>query len=167
MRIAITRGVSPNIKHCELTYIEREAIDVDIARRQHRLYEGILRDLGCQVERLPEDSDFPDSVFVEDIAVVLDEIAIITLPGAPSRRGERSSIERALAPYRLVERIEAPGILDGGDVLGVGNNVQREQRTVHAVHRQADAVNRHEPLFHDVRHQPLWSTKPHHDAAGL
>ncbi len=123
MRIAITRGVSPNIKHCELTYIEREAIDVDTARRQHSLYEGTLRNLGCQVERLPEDSDFPDSVFVEDIAVVLDEIAIITLPGAPSRRGERSSIERALAPYRPVERIEAPGILDGGDVLTVAKDI--------------------------------------------
>ena len=76
MRVAITRGVSPTIGNCELTFLEREEIDVDTARAQHSLYEGLLEGLGCRVEHLAGDPGFPDSVFVEDIAVVLDEIAI-------------------------------------------------------------------------------------------
>jgi len=123
MRIAITRGVSPAIGHCELTHLERSPIDLDVARAQHDLYERVLRDLGCLVEHLTEEPDFPDSVFVEDIAVVLDEVAIITRPGAESRRGERSSIERALEPHRRLVHIQAPGILDGGDVLVVQKDI--------------------------------------------
>ena len=123
MRVAITRGVSPTIGNCELTLLEREEIDVETARAQHSLYEGLLEGLGCRVEHLAEDPGFPDSVFVEDIAVVLDEIAIITRPGALSRRGERLSIERTLAPYRPISHIQAPGILDGGDVLTVARSI--------------------------------------------
>ena len=123
MRVAITRGVSPTIGNCELTLLEREEIDVDTARAQHSLYEGLLEGLGCRVEHLAGDPGFPDSVFVEDIAVVLDEIAIITRPGALSRRGERLSIERTLAPYRPISHIQAPGILDGGDVLTVARSI--------------------------------------------
>ena len=123
MRLAITRGVSPAIGDCELTFLEREPIDVGAARAQHRAYERVLEGLGCRVSRLEEDVAFPDSVFVEDIAVVLDEVAVITRPGAQSRRGERGAIEAALSPHRVVERIEAPGILDGGDVLVVGRSV--------------------------------------------
>ncbi len=123
MRVAITRGVSPAIGDCELTFLEREAIDVENARAQHSLYEEILEQLGCRVEHLDEEPDFPDSVFVEDIAVVLDEIAVITRPGALSRRGERASIERALAPHRPVRHIQAPGILDGGDVMVVAKSI--------------------------------------------
>jgi len=123
MRVAITRGVSPAIGVCELTFLEREAIDVENARAQHGLYEEILKDLGCRVEHLDEEPGFPDSVFVEDIAIVLDDIAVITRPGALSRRGERSSIEQALAPYRSLKYIQAPAILDGGDVMVVAKNI--------------------------------------------
>ena len=123
MLVAVTRGVSSNIGHCELTHLEREAIDVDVARAQHALYERVLADLGCRVEHLDEEPDFPDSVFVEDIAVVLDEVAVITRPGVRSRRGERLSIERALEPHRRLVNIEAPGILDGGDVMVVERNI--------------------------------------------
>ena len=123
MLFAVTRGVSSNIRHCELTHLEREAIDVDVARAQHSLYERVLADLGCRIEHLDEEPDFPDSVFVEDIAVVLDEVAVITRPGARSRRGERPSIERALEPHRRLAHIEAPVILDGGDVMVVGRNI--------------------------------------------
>ena len=94
IRVAVTRGVSSNIGECELTHLDREPIDVDLARTQHARYEQVLADLGCRIERLAEETDFPDSVFVEDIAVVLDEVAIITRPGALSRRGERSSRRR-------------------------------------------------------------------------
>ena len=123
MLVAITRGVSPTIGNCELTLLEREEIDVETARAQHSLYEGLLEGLGCRIEHLAEDPGFPDSVFVEDIAVVLDEIAIITRPGALSRRGERPSIERTVAPHRPISHIQAPGILDGGDVLTVGRSI--------------------------------------------
>lgn len=123
MRIAVTRGVSPAIGHCELTHLEREPIDAEVARTQHDAYERVLRDLGCRVEHLAEEPNLPDSVFVEDIAVVLDEVAIITRPGATSRRGERSSIEQVLEQHRQLEHIQAPGILDGGDVLVVQKDI--------------------------------------------
>ena len=123
MRVAITRGVSPAIGACELTFLEREAIDVENARTQHSLYEEILEGLGCRIKHLDEELDFPDSVFVEDIAIVLDEIAIITRPGALSRRGERPSIEQALAPHRSLKHIQAPAILDGGDVMVVAKSI--------------------------------------------
>jgi len=120
---AITRAVSPAIVDCELTHLERTPIDLDAARAQHAAYEAALADLGCRVEHLPPEADLPDSVFVEDVAVVLDEVAVITRPGAGSRRDERPSIEAALAPHRPIARIEAPGILDGGDVLVTGRDI--------------------------------------------
>jgi dimethylargininase len=120
MFIAITRGVSPSINECELTHLGRVAIDLDIARRQHRQYEAALASLGVEVHALPAEPDLPDSVFVEDTAVVLDECAIITRPGAASRRAETASIARALAPYRKLLYIQPPGLIDGGDVLCVG-----------------------------------------------
>ena len=100
MRTALTRGVSPSIGQCELTHLERQPIDFEVALSQHKRYEQVLEDLGCRIERLGEESDFPDSVFVEDIAIVLDELAIITRPGAISRRGERESVARALGPLK-------------------------------------------------------------------
>ncbi len=121
--VAITREVSPAITDCELTHLERTPIDFDVALAQHTAYEAVLADLGCRVERLPAEPDFPDSVFVEDVAVVLDGVAVITRPGAASRRGERSTIEQALEPFRPLVRIETPGILDGGDVLVAGRDV--------------------------------------------
>ena len=123
MRTALTRGVSPSIGQCELTHLKRQPIDFEVALSQHKRYEQVLEDLGCRIERLGEEPDFPDSVFVEDIAIVLDEFAIITRPGATSRRGERESIERALRPHRRLEHIQAPAILDGGDVLVVGKDI--------------------------------------------
>ncbi len=121
--VAVTRGVSPAIADCELTHLDRSPIDLEAARFQHAAYEATLADLGCRVEHLPAEPDFPDSVFVEDIAVVLDEVAVITRPGAASRRGERPSIEQALSPHRRLAHIEAPGILDGGDVLVAGRSI--------------------------------------------
>jgi dimethylargininase len=123
MKIAITREVSPAMQNCELTHLSRQPIDIDLACRQHRAYEGVLKMLGCQVQRLPAESDLPDSVFVEDAAVIFDELAIITRPGAASRRPETTSIARALNPYRWLCLIEPPGTVDGGDVLCVGKNV--------------------------------------------
>jgi dimethylargininase len=123
MLIAITRLVSRSIVNCELTHLERTPIDLERARTQHRAYEQTLRGLGVEVHTLPEEPDLPDSVFVEDTAIVLDDCALITSPGAASRRPETGSIARALAPYRNLFTIQAPATLDGGDVLTVGKTI--------------------------------------------
>ena len=121
--IAFTRPVSPRIANCELTHVERQPIDVGAAIRQHCEYENVLRALGCDVRQLASPADQPDSVFIEDTAVVLDECAIITRPGAESRRGEVAGVADALRPFRRLFHIEAPGTLDGGDVLRVGRRL--------------------------------------------
>lgn len=121
--IAFTRPVARSIANCELTHLERAPIDVIRATRQHDEYERVLRSLGCNVRRLPGLPEHPDSVFIEDTAVVLDECAIITRPGAESRRGEVPDVEQELRPLRHVYHIEAPGTLDGGDVLRVGRRL--------------------------------------------
>ena len=146
MLVAITREVSPAIGDCELTHLERSSIDVGVARAQHVTYAATLADLGCRVEQLPAEPNLPDSVFVEDVAVVLDEVAIITRPGAESRRGERPTIEQALVPYRPLNRIEAPGTVDGGDVLVVGRDVWiglTSRSNHHAIRQFRDAVADH------------------------
>ena len=123
MPVAITREVSSAIGACELTHLQRVPIDVDTARTQHAAYESALATMGCHVQRLPAQPGLPDSVFVEDVAVVLDELAILTRPGAESRRRERRTVEQALAPHRNIVAIQAPGTVDGGDVLVSGRNV--------------------------------------------
>jgi len=121
--VAITRPVSPAFAECELTHLTREPIDVGLAQRQHAAYEALLAELGCEVEHLPAEPALPDSVFVEDAAVVVDELAVVTRPGAESRRGETVSVAAALARHRPLARIEAPATLDGGDVLRLGKLV--------------------------------------------
>lgn len=123
MLLAITRQISPRLQDCELTHLDRQPIDLALARAQHRQYEAALHELGCQVISLPPEPDLLDSVFVEDAALVFDEVAIITRPGAASRQAETESIVRALSPYRTLLTIQAPGTLDGGDVLHVGQTV--------------------------------------------
>lgn len=121
--IALTREVSPALCDCELTHLVRQPIDLERARAQHRSYEDALRGLGCRVERLPARPELPDAVFVEDTAIVVDELAVITRPGAPSRQPETESTSEALAAYRSLAVIAAPGTLDGGDVLRIGHQV--------------------------------------------
>lgn len=117
MPIAITRDISPNMGDCELTHLNRESIDTDEATLQHMTYEMALDGLGCEVIRIPGEPTHPDSVFIEDTAVVLDELAIITRPGAPSRREETKGVATILKNYRELSQIKDPGTLDGGDVL--------------------------------------------------
>ncbi|HEY0021783.1 MAG TPA: arginine deiminase family protein [Longimicrobium sp.] len=123
MLIALTQAVPPSIVHCELTHLEREPIDLARAMEQHRRYEEALVELGCSLQRLPPAPELPDSVFVEDTAVVLPELAIVARPGAESRRAEVASVAEALRPYRRLAFIEAPGTLDGGDVLVLGSRI--------------------------------------------
>ncbi len=115
--IAITRDVSPSIANAELTHLERVPIDYERAREQHEEYRALLAALGCEVISLPGDAAYPDCVFIEDTAIVLDDLAVITRPGADSRRGEVDVVAEALAPLRPLVHITAPATLDGGDVL--------------------------------------------------
>ncbi|MBI3169379.1 MAG: dimethylargininase [Chloroflexi bacterium] len=123
MTIAITRHVSSRFNECEITHIERTPIDVDVARAQHDAYVRTLAGLGCQVIELPEEPDLPDSVFVEDTAFILPEVAVITRPGADSRKPEIESIIPALLPHRLLVYVAEPASVDGGDVLVVGKQI--------------------------------------------
>jgi dimethylargininase len=123
MFIAITREVSRAIIHCELTHLARTPIDIDRARRQHARYLAALSQLGLAVLDLPEAPELADSVFVEDAALVLDECAVITRPGADSRRPETGLIADVLAPYRKLFHIQAPARVDGGDILQVGKHI--------------------------------------------
>lgn len=121
--LALTREISPAIASCELTHLARSPIDVGQARVELEAYEAALRDLGGEVRRLPAAPDMPDSVFIEDAAVVLDELAVITRPGAATRRLETTAVADAIRPYRPLAAILAPGTLDGGDVLRVGRTL--------------------------------------------
>jgi dimethylargininase len=121
--LALTRAVSPTLADCELTHLDRTPIDVARAEAQHAAYEAALRALGCEVQRVPAAPDNPDAVFIEDTAVVLDELAVITRPGAESRRTEVEPVARELSAFRPLHRLEAPGTLDGGDVLVVGSAI--------------------------------------------
>lgn len=115
--IAITRGVSATIDACELTHVTRTAIDVALAREQHAAYESTLASLGCEIRRIPAGDRYPDAVFIEDTAIVLDELAVMTRPGAESRRGELDAVAAVLGEYRTLVSIAAPATIDGGDVL--------------------------------------------------
>lgn len=123
LSLAITRDVSPRFNECELTHIERSPIDVDVARAQHHEYVQALRNVGCDVIELPAEPDLPDSVFVEDTAFILPELAVITRPGADSRKPETESIIRALEPHLRLVHVREPASVDGGDVLVLGKKI--------------------------------------------
>ncbi len=129
--LAITHVPSPKIVHCQLTYVERVAIDYSRAIRQHEGYCQMLRQCGAQVLKLDVNHDLPDCSFVEDTAIVLDEVAVLASMGTESRQTEPAGIEPELRKYREVHRIEAPAAIEGGDVLLIGRTllVGLSQRT--------------------------------------
>lgn len=122
MALAFTRAVSPAFAHCELTHLGRQPISPEKAARQHRYYERALERSGFEVVRLPELPDQADGVFVEDTAIILGEHAVITRPGAQSRRAEANSTAQALQQRFEVHRLTR-GKLDGGDVLRIGRRL--------------------------------------------
>lgn len=123
MWTAITREVSPALADCLVSFVQRDAIDVARAREQHAAYRAALEAAGCELLELPAARAHPDCVFVEDVALAFDEVAIATRPGAESRRDEGEAVLEVLRSLRPVLRIEAPGTLDGGDVLRIGKRV--------------------------------------------
>lgn len=123
MLTAITRAVGPAILNCELSFIPRSPIDLAVAVKQHRAYEQVLEKLGARVVSLPAEDLLPDSMFVEDPAIVLDELAVIFPLGTDSRRPEAASIAQALSPYRKLQHVTLPGTLEGGDILRLGRKL--------------------------------------------
>jgi dimethylargininase len=123
MLTAITRAVSPGIVHCELTFVPRQPIDLAKAQSQHRAYQRALEKAGARVISLPAEPALPDSMFVEDPALVLDELAVIFPLGTETRRAEAVSIAQALSKFRKLAHIELPGAAEGGDILRIGRRL--------------------------------------------
>ena len=123
MLTAITRAVSPAIVDCELSFIPRQPIDLQIAREQHHSYEQLLEQLGARVVSLASEPDLPDSMFVEDPAIVLDELAVILPLGTETRRLEAASLAEAISKFRTLAYVALPGNLEGGDILRIGRKL--------------------------------------------
>jgi len=120
----MVRPPSSRLAEGIVTHISRTTVDVELARTQHAAYASALAGSGWQVEQVPVAEDCPDSVFVEDAVVACDDLAVLTRPGAPQRRPEIDGVAQAMASLGLrTARIEAPGTLDGGDVLQAGTTV--------------------------------------------
>jgi dimethylargininase len=126
---AITRAVSPALAACELTFVDRQPIDLAKAQSQHTAYEHLLAKLGLHVHSLPAEPTLADSMFVEDPAIVLDELAVILPLGTKSRQPEAESLAKALAPFRKLHYIAAPAAIEGGDVLRIGRTLYVGQTT--------------------------------------
>ncbi len=121
--IAITHVPSPKMEQCERTCVARTPIDYWRAARQHEEYCRMLRACGADVVTLDINRDLPDCAFVEDTAIVLDEVAVLASMGAESRRAEPAGIELELGKYREIHRVETPATIEGGDVLCVGRKL--------------------------------------------
>jgi dimethylargininase len=121
---SVVRFPSSRLAEGIVTHISRTAVDVDLAKWQHAAYVAALETSGWAVKHAPDADDCPDSVFVEDTVVVCDDLAVLTRPGAPQRRPEVDGVAQVMASLGLrTARIEAPGTLDGGDVLQAGTTV--------------------------------------------
>jgi dimethylargininase len=139
---AFVRQVSRSLANCELTHLPRQPFDLALATQQHQAYADTLRATGINVTVFPEEPELPDAAFVEDMAVMLDELIVICRPGRISRQPEIERILPALAKVRQLSRIESPGTLDGGDVLTIGKTlfVGRSERTNGEGLRQLEAI---------------------------
>lgn len=149
--IALTRAVSPSIGRCQLSHLPRQPIDPVAAARQHARYCALLEAFGCRVTEVPPAPQLPDSVFVEDTAVVLDEVAVVGRSAIASRRSETEPVAAELARHRPTRRIHPPGTLEGGDVLRTGRTiwVGESGRTNAAGLGQLRSIA--EPLGYEVR----------------
>lgn len=116
LRAICRRPSLAGLDRCELSHVDREPVDGERLLEQHAAYVAALEQAGAEVQVLPALDGFPDALYVEDTAIVLDEVAVITRPGAESRQGETESIAEALSEHRELIRVEAPGTVDGGDV---------------------------------------------------
>ena len=129
---ALVRAPSPALADGQVTFLDRRAVDVEVARTQHAGYVRTLRSAGVEIVEAPPAPEHPDAVFVEDAVVAVDTLAVITRSGASSRRGEGAGLVPLLQRrgFEVVE-LTAPATLDGGDVLQVDDvlYVGRSTRT--------------------------------------
>ena len=121
MLTAMTREINAAMGSCELTFLLRDKIDMDPAKQQHQQYQSVLSSLGCEIVIVSTESNLADSVFIEDTAVVLDEIAVLCRPATALRGQEVAGVKDVLQQYRTLASIQSPGTLEGGDLLRVGN----------------------------------------------
>jgi len=144
LQLALTRAVSRSLGECEVTFFERQPIDIATAEAQHSTYCHVLRRHGLHVLRLPAEHALPDAVFVEDPVLVLDEVALALRAGAASRRGEVDSMLPVLERVRTVERMRAPATADGGDIVQIDHTlfIGRSTRTNDAGIRQIEEIVR-------------------------
>ena len=131
--LAYVRPPGASFAECALTFLEREGIDLDLARQQHAGFVAALREDGVEVRELPALDDAPDACFVEDVALLLDGVAVIARPALESRRAELPAIEEALAADHELLRMESPATLEGGDVIAIDGTlyVGQSGRTNH------------------------------------
>jgi dimethylargininase len=123
-KVALVRRSSSRMAEGLTTHIDRVPADAGLAARQHDGYVDALADAGWTIREVPAADDSPDSAFVEDTVVVCDDLAVLGRPGAVERRAEVAGTEEAVRSLGLeVARIEAPGTLDGGDILQVGSTM--------------------------------------------
>ena len=121
--IALTHVISPNIDQCELSFLQKSPINHKRAVEQHGHYCQLLRNCGLEVIELSVNRSFPDSTFIEDTAVVFDELAIMASMGVESRRREVPGVESVLGCYRDIQRIRLPATLEGGDVVCIEKKI--------------------------------------------
>lgn len=155
---ALVRRPGPRLADGIVTHIDRVPVDVELAELQWEAYVAAMRSGGWDLIEVPPASDCPDAVFVEDTVVMVRNVAVITHPGAPSRRSETGAVRQTLTELGAsINQIEAPGTLDGGDVLKVGDTlyVGRGGRTNPEGIRQLRAIV--EPLGPTVVAVPLHS----------
>ncbi len=148
---AITRRISPAMNRCELVFLDRSAIDIEAATREHEAYEAALRELGVMVVSLAAEAELPEAVFVEDPVVVMDEVALMTRMGAESRRAEGESLARALAPYREIRWMRGPATLEGGDVMRAGRTLYVGE----SVRTNAEGIRQLGAFGYEVRAVPV------------
>jgi dimethylargininase len=144
--IAIVRRPSPNMHSCERTFVECLPIDQRAAVKQHSLYCEALKTCGCELVSIEASRELPDCAFVEDTAVVLDEVAVLSSMGARSRAAETADVEPVLAEYRRIERLPAGATLEGGDVLRVGRTLlvgQSKRTNAAGAEALANVAGRH------------------------
>ncbi len=116
-RFALVREIPDSFDRCIKPQEDPQRIDIPLARFQHKAYCQALSQMGLELIRLPSDERHPDCTFVEDTAVVIGDRAIMTRPGAESRRGELTAVREMLALVKHIDQIAEPATLDGGDVL--------------------------------------------------
>jgi dimethylargininase len=139
---ALVRSVGSSLAKCQLAHLERQPLDLALAMRQHSAYVEALRSAGLEAAFLSDAPEMPDAVFVEDTAVLLDELAVLCRPALPSRQTELETVAQILESVRPLRQIHPPGTLEGGDVLQIGRTllVGRSQRTNDEGIRQFDAM---------------------------